>query len=92
MLFRSVAQRLQTEYKVDAIYDNASIYTARWLTFPDDNVRRNFEKELGVNIARDVDENPVYLAPNKPNLQLAMERWPQVGFHDTREHGQKLVH
>ena len=90
--FEVVAQRLQTEYKVDAIYDNASIYTARWLTFPDDNVRRNFEKELGVNIARDVDENPVYLAPNKPNLQLAMERWPQVGFHDTREHGQKLVH
>ena len=40
----------------------------------------------------DVDDNPVYLAPNKYNLQLAIERWPQVGFHDTREHGQILVH
>ncbi len=90
--FEVVAQRLQSEYKVDAVYDAANIFTARWLTFPDDTVRRNFERELAINMARDVDDNPVYLAPNKYNLQLAIERWPQVGFHDTREHGQKLVH
>ena len=90
--FEVVAQRLQSEYKVDAAYDAANIHTARWLTFPDDTVRKNFEKELAINMAVDVDDNPVYLAPNKYNLQLAMERWPQVGFHDTREHGQKLVH
>ena len=90
--FEVVAQRLQSEYNVDAVYDNANIHTARWLTFPDDTVRKNFEKELAINMARDVDDNPVYLAPNKYNLQLAMERWPQVGFHDTREHGQQLAH
>ena len=43
--FEVVAQRLQSEYKVDAVYDAANIYTARWLTFPDETVRRNFEKE-----------------------------------------------
>ena len=90
--FEVVAQRLQSEYKVDAVYDNANIYTARWLTFPDETVRKNFEKELAINMARDVDDNVVYLAPNKYHLQLAVERWPQVGFHDTREHGQKLAH
>jgi len=90
--FEVVAQRLQSEYKVDAVYDAANIYTARWLTFPDETVRRNFEKECAINMARDVDDNPVYLAPNKYNLELAMERWPKVGFHDTREHGQRLVH
>ncbi len=90
--FEVVAQRLQSEYKVDAVYDAANIFTARWLTFPDAVVRRNFEKELAINMARDVDDNPVYLAPNKYNLELAIERWPQVGFHDTREHGQKLTH
>ena len=57
---------------------------------PQETIR--FEKELAINMARDVDDNPVYLAPNKYNLQLAIERWPQVGFHDTREHGQKLAH
>ena len=90
--FEVVAQRLQTEYNVDAVYDAAGIHTARWLTFPDDTVRRNFERELAINMARDVDDNPVYLAPNKYNLELAIERWPQVGFHDTREHGQQLAH
>ncbi len=90
--FEVVAHRLQSEYRVDAVYDAANIHTARWLTFPNAEVRRNFEKELAINMARDVDDNPVYLAPNKYNLQLAIERWPQVGFHDTREHGQKLVH
>ncbi len=89
--FEVVAHRLQSEYRVDAVYDAANIHTARWLTFPNAEVRRNFEKELAINMARDVDDNPVYLAPNKYNLQLAIERWPQVGFHDTREHGQKLV-
>src|SRR5436305_1273513 len=90
--FEVVAQRLQSEYKVDAVYDAANIYTARWLTFPDETVRRNFVKECASNMARDVADNPVYLAPNKYNLELAMERWPKVGFHDTREHGQRLVH
>jgi peptide chain release factor 3 len=35
--FEVVAQRLQTEYKVDAIFESADIYTARWLTFPDEH-------------------------------------------------------
>ncbi len=90
--FEIVVQRLQSEYKVDALYDAASIHTARWLTFPDDPTRKRFEAENAMNLGRDVDENPVYLAPNIYNLQLAMERWPQVGFHATREHGQRLSH
>ena len=90
--FEIVVQRLQSEYKVDALYDAASIHTARWLTFPDDATRKRFEAENAMNLGRDVDENPVYLAPNIYNLQLAMERWPQVGFHATREHGQRLSH
>jgi peptide chain release factor 3 len=90
--FEVVVHRLQSEYKVDAIYDPANIHTARWLTFPDATLRRNFEQENGLNLAQDVDGNPVYLAPNRHNLDLAMERWPKVGFHATREHGQKLAH
>jgi peptide chain release factor 3 len=85
--FEIVAHRLATEYKVDAIYDSANISTARWLTFPDDSTRRNFEREQAAALATDVDDNPVFLATNKYNLQVTMERWPKVGFHATREHG-----
>jgi peptide chain release factor 3 len=90
--FEIVAQRLATEYNVDAIYETASISTARWLTFPDDATRRNFEREQAGALATDVDGNPVFLATNKYNLQVTIERWPKVGFHATREHGERLAH
>ena len=90
--FEVVAARLASEYKVDAVYDDAGIATARWLTYPDEKVRRDFERDRAASLATDVDGNPVYLAPNRFNLQVAMERWPQVGFHATREHGQKVAH
>jgi peptide chain release factor 3 len=90
--FEVVAARLASEYKVDAIYDDAGIATARWLTYPDEKTRRDFEKDRAASLATDVDGNPVYLAPNRFNLQVAMERWPQVGFHATREHGQRMAH
>ncbi|MEO8344150.1 MAG: peptide chain release factor 3 [Betaproteobacteria bacterium] len=90
--FEVVAARLASEYKVDAIYDDAGIATARWLTYPDEITRRDFERDRAASLATDVDDNPVYLATNRFNLQAAMERWPKVGFHTTREHGQRLAH
>lgn len=90
--FEIVAQRLATEYKVDALYDNASIATARWLTFPDEITRRDFERQQAGALATDVDDNPVFLASSKYNLQVVMERWPKVGFHTTREHGKRVTH
>ena len=89
--FEVVADRLAREYKVDAIYEPAGIATARWLAFPDEATRKEFERMQGAQLATDVDGNPVYLAPNKYNLQVTMERWPRVAFHATREHGQRLA-
>ena len=89
--FEIVAHRLASEYNVDAIYETANIATARWLAFPDDATRRNFEREQAAALATDVDGNPVFLATNKYNLQVTMERWPKVGFHATREHGERLA-
>jgi peptide chain release factor 3 len=89
--FEVVAARLQSEYRVDALYDPSSIHTARWLSFPDEAMRRNFEKQHGGSMAKDVDDNPVFLATNKYNLEVTMERWPKAEFHATREHGHRLV-
>ncbi len=89
--FEVVASRLASEYKVDAVYDAADIHTALWLTFPDETTRRNFERDQAVRLAKDVDGNPVFLAPNKPVLQITQERWPKVGFHAVREHGEQMA-
>ena len=89
--FEVVAQRLQTEYKVDAIFESADIYTARWLTFPDELTRKNFEREQQHRMAKDVDGNLVYLASTRYNLDVTSEKWNKVGFHASREHGQVMV-
>ncbi len=88
--FEIVAHRLSAEYNVDALYDEVDIYTARWLVYPDEATRKKFEKEEALSLARDVDDNPVFLSANKYNLKLTVERWPTIGFHATREHGQRL--
>jgi peptide chain release factor 3 len=88
--FEIVAHRLSAEYNVDALYEAVDIFTARWLTFPDEATRKKFEKDELFSLARDVDDNPVFLSTNKYNLKLTIERWPTVGFHATREHGQRL--
>lgn len=89
--FEIVAQRLKDEYKVDAVFDTADIHTARWLGFPDETTRRNFEREQVLRLGRDVDDNLVYLASSRYNLEVTMEKWPKVVFHATREHGQTLA-
>ena len=90
--FEIVAHRLATEYKVDAIYetrghlDRALAHVSR---------RRpcaaTSSASSAASLATDVDGNPVFLATNKYNLQVTMERWPQVGFHATREHGRTIA-
>ncbi|MFO1386227.1 MAG: peptide chain release factor 3 [Chitinivorax sp.] len=88
--FEVVAHRLHTEYGVDAIFDNASIHTARWVSCDDARMLADFEKNLAMNVARDAADNLTYLATSRVNLQLIQERWPKVQFHATREHAAKL--
>ena len=88
--FDIVAHRLKGEYNVEASYEPAEIFTARWLSFPDEQTRSDFMKRESASVAEDVDGNPVYLAPSRYKLQITQERFPEVGFHATREHGEVL--
>ena len=83
--FEIVAQRLATEYKDDAIYESTDVSTARWLSFPDEQTRKDFRKEQDARLATDVNGNTVYLATSIYNLETTMKHWPQVVFHTTRE-------
>jgi peptide chain release factor 3 len=88
--FDIVAHRLKGEYNVDALYEPADIYTARWLSFPDKVTQQKFMQRESASLAQDVDGNPVYLASSRYKLQITQERFPDVGFHATREHGEVL--
>lgn len=89
--FEIVAQRLATEYKVDAIYESTDVSTARWLSFPDDKTRKDFEAEQSARLAKDVNGNTCYLATSIYNLETTMKHWPQVTFHTTREMNQTFA-
>lgn len=84
--FDVVAHRLQYEYNVNCIYENIAVYTARWIQCDDRKMLEEFKQKAFDNLALDINEELTYLAPSRVNLNLMLERWPQIKFVATREH------
>jgi peptide chain release factor 3 len=82
--FDVVAHRLEHEYGVDVVFESYDCYTARWLRGSDADLRLIADK-YGFNVGLDGNEEYVYLAPNRVNLQMAQERYPDIQFLATRE-------
>lgn len=83
--FEVVTARLANEYGVDAVFESVSIWSARWVSCADRKKLAEFEKANVLNFATDAGGNLTYLAPNRVNLSLTEERWPDIRFHETRE-------
>ncbi|MBA6413203.1 peptide chain release factor 3 [Parahaliea sp. F7430] len=84
--FDVVSYRLQDEYKVEAIYEPVSVYTARWVTCDDARKLDEFRKKAADQLSIDGGGHLTYLAPTRVNLALMEERWPDIEFRATREH------
>jgi peptide chain release factor 3 len=84
--FDVVAYRLKHEYSVDCAYETVNVATARWVYCSDDKMLEEFKKKAFDNLALDGSDNLTYLAPTRVNLNLTMERWPEIEFKTTREH------
>jgi peptide chain release factor 3 len=84
--FEVVAFRLQDEYGVQCVFDNVAVYTARWVTAADPRKLEEFRTRAYDQLAVDHNGELVFLATSRVNLQLMTERWPDIGFHETREH------
>ncbi|MCE2593794.1 peptide chain release factor 3 [Motilimonas cestriensis] len=84
--FEVVTARLKSEYKVEAIYESISVATARWVESDNTSKMIEFEKKAYDNLALDGGDNLTYIAPTMVNLNLAIERYPDVNFRKTREH------
>jgi len=84
--FDVVAHRLQYEYNVDCVYDTINVSTARWVRCDNPKKLEDFERKVIGNLALDGGNNLTYLAPTMVNLNLTIERWPDITFVATREH------
>jgi peptide chain release factor 3 len=85
--FEVVAFRLQDEYGVQCVFEPVTVYTARWIDCKDERKLAELRERAYDNLALDHGGALVYLAPSRVNLQLTLERWPQVIFRETREVG-----
>jgi peptide chain release factor 3 len=84
--FEVVAFRLADEYSVQCVFDPVTVYTARWVDCSDRARLDEFRARAHDQLALDHSGALVYLAPSRVNLQLTLERWPQILFRETREH------
>jgi len=84
--FDVVAHRLKGEYNVDSGFEAVNVKTARWVECDDDKMLIEFKKKAAENLALDASGSLTYIAPTRVNLELTIERWPDVEFHATREH------
>ena len=68
--FDVASQRLKDEYNVEAIVEPINVYTARWIECDDALELKQFKEKSYANLALDGDEQLVYLAPTRVNLNL----------------------
>ncbi|NBU25594.1 MAG: peptide chain release factor 3 [Gammaproteobacteria bacterium] len=83
--FEVVAFRLQDEYAVQCAFEPIGVHTARWVYCEDERKLAEFRTKAYDHLAVDHSGALVYLAPSRVNLDLTVERWPDIVFRETRE-------
>ncbi len=83
--FEVTMARLKNEYSVDAIYEPVEFSVARWFTSNQPKILDEFKKKNFGNIALDADECLTFLTTSEWQLGYAVEQWPEITFHKTRE-------
>jgi len=85
--FDVVAHRLQSEYNVDCFFEPVNVNTARWILCEDAGMLQRFRDKAAAHLALDHAGDLVYIAPTRINLQMTQEKWSEIRFQETREHG-----
>jgi peptide chain release factor 3 len=84
--FDVVAFRLADEYGVACQFEPVNVATARWIAGGDPAKLAELRARAHEHLALDHAGELVYLAPTRVNLGLAIERFPDLQFRETREH------
>ncbi len=84
--FDVVVHRLKDEYNVECLFEPVNVATVRWVECDDEKIFEEFKRKAVDNLAIDGGGDLAYVAPTRVNLQLMIERWPDIRFLSTREH------
>lgn len=83
--FDVVAHRLKDEYNVDCQFEHVNVHTARWLYANDSQELEKMKQKASAGIALDHAGELVYMASSRVNLDMTIEKWPNIEFRNTRE-------
>ncbi|MBL4595367.1 MAG: peptide chain release factor 3 [Robiginitomaculum sp.] len=79
------AERIATEYKLDVLFEPCPYSIARWVVAKDDAALENFAERHKMQMAKDVDDAPVFLAKSAWEINYAQEKFPDISFTATKE-------
>ncbi|MEL6358083.1 MAG: EF-Tu/IF-2/RF-3 family GTPase, partial [Bacteroidota bacterium] len=83
--FDVIKYRLEHEYGATVIYEPTNLHKACWVTSENEAELKAFMDRRRSNLARDKDDNLVFLAESAWTLQMARDNHPEVQFHTTSE-------
>jgi peptide chain release factor 3 len=83
--FEVIQYRLQHEYGASAEFQPKNFHKACWMTTTDDAKLEEFVRRKAQYIAKDKDDNYVFLAQTAFLLQSAEADYPEITFHTTSE-------
>ncbi len=78
--------RLLAEYRVDAGHEPVNFSVARWITCSNRDKLKEFTQKNAHSIATDSEGWSTFLTTSEYQLGFAMEAWPDIQFHKTREY------
>jgi peptide chain release factor 3 len=83
--FEVIAHRLEHEYGASCRFIPRNYVKACWITSKNEMILKKFINTKTGNIAKDKDENYVFLAETPFLLSMAEQDYPEITFHKTSE-------
>ncbi|GAA0447805.1 peptide chain release factor 3 [Sphingomonas molluscorum] len=80
-----IATRAEAEYGLPIGFDPTMYESARWVSCPDDVMRKAFVQAQTANLAEDGDDALVFLVRNSWELERVQREWPEIRFPAVRE-------
>ncbi|EIM25025.1 peptide chain release factor 3 [Microvirga lotononidis] len=84
-------ERLAAEYGLPIDYEPTRFSICRWITADDPRELDKFIESHLSSMARDLDDAPVFMAPNMFNLQYEVDRYKAIRFSDVKDYQKKAA-
>ena len=83
--FEVIQHRLINEYGANCRFVPKNYYKACWITTNNEEQLESFKRAKGNYLAKDKDDNLVFLAETQFLLTMAEQDYPDLTFHKTSE-------